>query len=219
MVFMFPGVLPPGNLESAWVGTVLCHRIKKPILAGIIFKNSEIMKSIPVIIIIAACIALLSCSGCLSQQTTQVPVTQVATTQATPATLVTPPQSTQPSLTVTAIPATAQKTVADSLPQEVAILSPDYAVDIGIDKDRVYNTITVTFNGGRGQVLVKNILVRVTTSDGITEQKYLPVGNQVAIGSSIDMKGSHGPDRVEVFVTLGGVTYKVKDENMTFAYY
>jgi len=219
MVFMFPGILPPGIPGSAREGTVQYHRIKKPILTGITFKNSEIMKSIPVIIIIAACIALVFCSGCLNQQPAQAPVTQVATTQATPATLVTPPQPGQPSPAVTAIPATAQQTVTDTLPQEVAILPPDYTVDIGIDKDRVYNTITVTFNGGRGQVLVKNILVRVTTSDGRTEQKYLPVGNQVAIGSSVDMKGSHGPDRVEVFVTLGGITYKVKDENMTFVYY
>jgi glucose/arabinose dehydrogenase len=177
------------------------------------------MKIIPAIIIIAAFIALLSCSGCVNQQTTQAPVTQVATTQATPAPFVTPSQPSQPSPAVTTIQATAQQTATDTLPEEVAILPSEYAVDIGIEKDRVYNTITITFNGGRGQVLVKNILVRVTTSDGRTEQKYLPVGNQVAIGSSIDMKGSHGPDRVEVFVTLGGITYKVKDENMTFAYY
>ncbi|MEI6292338.1 MAG: hypothetical protein WCP36_01555 [Methanomicrobiales archaeon] len=193
--------------------------IKKPILTRIISKNSEIMKIIPVIIVIAAFIALFSCSGCLSQQPTQSPVTQGTTTQATTAVSITSPTVTQPLPTGTPVPPTAQQTVTDTLPREVTVLPPDYAIDIGIDKDRVYSTITVTFIGGRGQVLVKDILVRVTTSDGGVEQKSFPIGDQVSIGSSVDMKGSKGSDRVEVFATLGGITYKVKDENMTYAYY
>ena len=77
----------------------------------------------------------------------------------------------------------------------------------------------MTFIGGPGQVIVKNILVRVTTSDGRVEQKNILIGNQVSTGASVDMKGTRGSDRVEVFVTLGGVMYKLKDENMTYAYY
>jgi hypothetical protein len=177
------------------------------------------MKVIPVIVIIAGCIIFLSCSGCLSQQPATEGVTQVAATQATPVVSVTSPPVTQPVLTATTIPVTAQQAVTDTLPKEVDVLPPEYAVNIGIDKDRVYNTITVTFLGGRGQVLVKNILVRVTTSDGLVEQKNFPIGNQVSIGSSVDLKGSKGSDRVEVFATLGGITYKIKDENMTYAYY
>ncbi|MCU0629911.1 MAG: hypothetical protein MUF37_02005 [Methanoregulaceae archaeon] len=177
------------------------------------------MKTIPLFAIIVACIILLLCSGCLSQQSAQSPVTQVITTRSTPAATETVPTATMTVLTSTTIPVTTQKTVVDDLPQEVTILPPDYAIDIGIDKDRVYNTITVTFTGGRGQVLVKNILVRVTSSDGTVEQKNFPIGNQVSIGSSVDLKGSRGSDRVEVFATLGGITYKVKDENMTYTYY
>ena len=60
----------------------------------------------------------------------------------------------------------------------------------------------MTFLGGPGQVLVKNILVRVTTSDGRVEQKNIPIGNQVSTGASVDMKGTQGPDRVEVFVNV-----------------
>ena len=78
----------------------------------------------------------------------------------------------------------------------------------------------MTFTGGPGQVLVKNVLVRVTASDGTVEQKNIPVkNNQVATGASVEMTGSHGPDRVEVFVTMGGVVYKIKDEIMSYTYY
>jgi len=217
---MFPGVLPPAGVMICRCGTpFITFLIKKPILTRIISNNSEIMKIIPVIIIITAFIALFSCSGCLSQQPTPSPVTQGIPTPATTAASITSPTVTPPVPTGTPVPPTAPQTVTDTLPQEVTILPPDYTIDIGIDKDRVYSTITVTFTGGRGQVLVKDILVRVTTSDGVVEQKRFPIGNQVSIGSSVDMKGSKGSDRVEVFATLGGITYKVKDENMTYAYY
>ena len=67
---------------------------------------------------------------------------------------------------------------------------------------------------------MKNVLVRVTGSDGTVEQKNIPVNNnQVATGASVEMTGSHGPDRVEVFVTMGGVVYKIKDEIMSYTYY
>jgi len=109
--------------------------------------------------------------------------------------------------------------VNDQFPQDVTNLPAPNAIDIGIDKDRVYNTITVTFIGGPGQILVKNILVRVTTSDGNVQEKIFPIINQVATGASVDMKGTQGSDRVEVFVTLNGVIYKVKDQNMVYGYY
>ena len=169
------------------------------------------MKNICTIAVIAACITLMFCSGCLSQQMAQSPATQGETMQAT--------TTTQPVQVVTTIQPTAQQPVTDPLPQEVTALPPANAIDIGIEKDRVYNTITVTFIGGPGQVLVKNILVRVTTPDGIVQQKNIPIGNQVSTGASVDIKGTQGSDRVEVFVTLGGVTYKFKDVNMSYAYY
>lgn len=157
-------------------------------------------------------------SGCTNQQATPAPATQAVTIPATPAVTITSLTPTQPISTVTTTRPTAQQTI-DPLPQDVTALPPAYAVDIGIEKDRVYNTITVTFTGGRGQVLVKDILVRVTKSDGTVEEKKIPVGNQVATGASVDIKGTQGSDRVEVFATLGGITYKVKDENMVYARY
>ena len=177
------------------------------------------MKVISTILIIGAVITLLFCSGCLSQQTPQSTVPQGVTTPVTPGASITTLPGTPPLLTVTAIPPTAQQSETDPLPQKVTYLPAANAIDIGVEKDRVYNTITVTFLGGLGQVLVKNILVRVTTSDGRVEQKNIPIGNQVSTGASVDMKGTQGPDRVEVFVNVAGVMYKLKDENMTYAYY
>ncbi len=174
------------------------------------------MKVISTIVIIAACIILIFSSGCLSQNITPSPVTQGVPIPTTPATAVTSLPATL--LVQTGIP-TAQQTVNDPFPQNVTDLPSANAIDIGIEKDRVYNTITVTFIGGPGQVLVKNILVRVTTSDGNVEQKNILIGNQVSTGASVDMKGTQGSDRVEVFVTLGGIMYKLKDENMVYGYY
>ena len=176
------------------------------------------MKEISAILVIAACITLIFCSGCTSQPAPQAPATQGVTIPPTPSATITSLPVTQTVLTVTTIQPTAQQTI-DPLPQDVTALPPAYAVDIGIEKDRVYNTITVTFTGGRGQVLVKDILVRVTKSDGTVEEKNIPIGNQVATGAFVDIKGTQGSDRVEVFATLGGITYKVKDENMVYARY
>lgn len=177
------------------------------------------MKKILPILIIMAFISILLCSGCLSQQPVPPPATQSTTGTATPTSLVTPVPATTPQPAVPSVLQTAPQTTPDPFPQKVTDLPPSIAVDIGLIKDRVYNTITVTFIGGPGQVLVKNILVRVTTSDGVVEQKNIPVGNQVSTGASVDMKGTRGSDRVEVFVTIGGVMYKLRDENMSYAYY
>lgn len=177
------------------------------------------MKIIPSIVIITAFITLIFCSGCISQQTAQSPVTQIVTIPPTPGTAATSLPATLPVLTTRSVLEPMGQAVTDSLPENVTALSPANAVDVGIEKDRVYNTITVTFIGGPGQVIVKNILVRVTTSDGRVEQKNIQVGNQISTGASVDMKGTRGPDRVEVFVTLGGIMYKLKDEIMTYAYY
>lgn len=177
------------------------------------------MKKISPILIIAAFISLILCSGCLNQQPVPPTPTQSMTGTATPASLVTSVPATTLQPAVPSVIQTAQQTTPDPFPQKVTNLPPSIAVDIGIIKDRVYNTITVTFIGGPGQVLVKNILVRVTTPDGVVEQKNIPVGNQVSTGASVDMKGTRGSDRVEVFVTIGGVMYKLRDENLSYAYY
>jgi hypothetical protein len=177
------------------------------------------MKTSAAISLFIACLMLIFCSGCVNQPTVQPPVTQAVTVPGTPAASITVPLTSVPDSTTPLRPAKPEPAATDSLPQKVTTLPPATAVDIGIVKDRVYNTITVTFIGGPGQVLVNNVHVRVTTSDGAVEEKNIPSEGQVPTGASIDMTGTKGSDRVEVFVTMGGITYKLKDENMTYTYY
>jgi hypothetical protein len=168
--------------------------------------------SLPLLIL--ACIALLFIAGCTSQPQ---PVNSPAGTAAITATPVTsvPVPSQVPATSVTTVP----PTTADTLPKEVSQPPSQYAVDIGIVKDRVYSTITVTFLGGPGQIFVKEVLVRVTRPDGVVEQKQIPIQGQIATGTSVDLPGTKGSDRVEVFATINGVLYKVRDENAVYAVY
>ncbi len=76
--------------------------------------------------------------------------------------------------------------------------------------------ITVTFAGGPGQIFVDSILVRVTRSDGLKEEKEIPFKDQIPLGASVDLAGTKGSDRVEVYATINGVTYKVRDQNEVY---
>ena len=117
-------------------------------------------------------------------------------------------------------PAQVSATVpVDSLPTDITLPPTRFATDIRIDKDRAYSTITVTFVGGAGQVFVRDILVRVTRSDGLKEEAHIPFENQVPVGASVDLPGTKGSDRVEVYVTINGVIYKVRDENAVYEVY
>lgn len=88
-------------------------------------------------------------------------------------------------------------------------LPPGQNVEIQVnEKDPIYATITVIFAGGKGQIAVKDILVRVTTSDGQVTEKHLAPQK----GSEVVFQGTRGDDRLEVIVTLNtGATYTIID--------
>ena len=177
------------------------------------------MKTVPPIIISLLCIALLFSAGCTGGQAPQPGKTITPIVTATPVVTTSPPTPV-PATTLVTPSVTTTTQEPDPYPKEITYLPPATAVDIGIDKDRVYNTITVTFVGGPGQALVSNILVRVTTSEGLVQQKNFPTNAAgIGTGASVDLKGTKGSDRVEVFVTQGGVMYKLRDENVTHFYY
>jgi len=95
-----------------------------------------------------------------------------------------------------------------------ATLPPELDVEIQInEKDPIYATITTVFAGGKGQIAVKDILVRVTTSEGkVTEQHLEPLK-----GSEVKFQGTKGDDRIEVYVTLNtGATYKIIDRMVPY---
>jgi len=132
----------------------------------------------------------------------------------------TPPSSVQSTGGNSPDPAQVSTTVpVESLPTDITLPPARFATDIRIDKDRVYSKITVTFVGGPGQVFVRDILVRVTRSDGLKEEAHIPFENQVPVGGSVDLAGTKGSDRVEVYVTINGVIYKIRDENAVYEVY
>lgn len=89
----------------------------------------------------------------------------------------------------------------------------DLSVSITVAKDQIFNTITVTFNGGLGQGLVSDIEARVIMSDGRDEiQKLLP-----EMGDSVDFVGTSHKDEVMVAVWYkNGQSYKISDELIGF---
>jgi len=93
---------------------------------------------------------------------------------------------------------------------------PDYntvTVDVG-EKDYM-GKIPVIFQGGKGQISVKKIDVKLTRTDGSTQTATVGLKK----GDEADLDGTKGtgflngqPDRVEVWVTMNnGQTYKVAD--------
>jgi hypothetical protein len=94
-------------------------------------------------------------------------------------------------------------------PEPTQTLPPGQDVTLQVDqKDPIYDTITVVFAGGEGQIAVTNIIVKVTLSDGKTETKQL----QPVKGEEVRFQGTRGTDRVEAWVTLNtGKTYKTVD--------
>ena len=109
----------------------------------------------------------------------------------------------------TTAPPLLKPTLTVPTPEPTATLPPGQDVTLQVNqKDPIYDTITVVFAGGEGQIAVTNIVVKVTLSDGKAETKQLsPVK-----GEEVRFQGTQGTDRVEAWVTLNtGKTYKTVD--------
>jgi hypothetical protein len=137
---------------------------------------------------------LVFMSGCV----TNPPVNTTNTSTPTPTP--TPTATVSPSITPTPTP-----TIAPVLPSE-------YGLDVTIIKDRVYQTITVTFAGGKGQIWVQKMYAKVTYPDGKSVTKDILFTKQIPVGASVEIPGSRGVDHVEVYAVVNGVTYKIADE-------
>ena len=96
------------------------------------------------------------------------------------------------------------------IPGPTVTLPPEHAVEIQInEKDPIYATITVIFAGGKGQVMVTDILVRLIRSDGKVTEKHL----EPVKGAELKFEGTKADDRIEAYVSLtNGNTYKVIDQ-------
>ncbi len=91
----------------------------------------------------------------------------------------------------------------DAVPRESSVI-----VSVA-EKDPIYNTLDVTFAGGNGQVLVKDIDVVFTGSDGTNMTKKLnPVKGEI-----VTFQGTKATDKVVAYANyFNGNRYKVIDQ-------
>lgn len=137
------------------------------------------------------CLCALS-AGC----TTQSEIKPVETTVPAPITTV-------PTPTVTGI----------STPLAVETLPMEQYIDINVEKQRPDATIHLLYNGGKGEIFVQNVMMRVTRSDGTVEEKFLNDGaRKPKRGDELIIQGTRNVDQVTVFLTSAGKTYKIYDK-------
>lgn len=100
-------------------------------------------------------------------------------------------------------------------PGPTVTVRSDYAVEIQENRNHnpIHPDITVTFQGGKGQIFLQRILVTVVLSDGnvITKSIERPENGQISVGQYVTFQGTTGVDRVVVVVTILGVDYKIID--------
>ena len=114
----------------------------------------------------------------------------------------------------TPVPTTSFVAVIET-PVPVETLPAEQYVDIQLSKERPDYTLHLLYNGGKGQAFVQNILMKATLSDGqVVEQFMNDNQRRPRQGDEIVIQGTRGIDRVEVFVTSAGRTYKVLDQLM-----
>jgi len=118
-----------------------------------------------------------------------------------------------PSPMLTVSPDIPSPTTGAFLP--VQTLPPEQYVDVQLTKERPDYTIHLLYNGGKGEVSVQNIFLKATLSDGQVIEKYLNDNQrQPRRGDEIIIKGTRGNDRVEVYITSVGQTYKILDKEL-----
>jgi len=112
--------------------------------------------------------------------------------------IITPEPEPEPEVTPSIFDGTVQKP-----PNELEVF-------VTVQKDPVYDVITVTFDGGKGQQLLQSVLVRVEDSNG--EVTEMPLGSRV--GEEISIQGTKGKDRVQVAAYYQtGASYYLLDQS------
>lgn len=153
----------------------------------------------PAVVIVLALVAAILAAGCTGTQsppatTTAAPTTGITTVPTTEAPATPPAGSTEPGPTQT--------------------IPPNQAVSITAEKAGTYSTTIITsFDGGKGNNFVSRMDVKVTRPDGTVVTGSL----QPIVGSTLELEGTNGTDRVEVTVYMkDGKVYKVIDQQMPY---
>jgi hypothetical protein len=125
----------------------------------------------------------------------------------------------KPAVTATTVPAAADTSTkvvtVVATPVQVQTLPAEQFVDLQLSKERPDYTLHLLYNGGKGEISVQNILMKATLSTGEVIEKYMNDNQrQPRRGDEIILQGTRESDRVEVFVTSQGQTYKIIDRQM-----
>jgi len=133
-----------------------------------------------------------------------------------PVVTVTTPATSSPTSRVTAVYTTQTSQAAGLLVPGPTQTLPAATQDLffQVDKDTVSGDVTVTVTGPSRSV-VKDIVVRLTRSDGQVTTGYITPNQKV---NEVTMPGTRATDRVEVTVNFySGASYKVIDKTVDFA--
>ena len=104
-------------------------------------------------------------------------------------------------------------------PLPVETLPEEQSVDLVLSKQRPDSSIHLLYNGGKGEVFVQNIMMKVTLSNGQVVQQYMNDGNRKPRrGDELVIEGTRGTDLVQVYLTSAGRTYKVIEEPLVLSY-
>lgn len=99
-------------------------------------------------------------------------------------------------------------------PGQTQVPPPNLEVNFQAERDPLSGIVTITFTGGAGQNGVREVLARLTRSDGQVNTKMFKI---TQVGTSENLQGTKMTDRVEVIVSYyNGDRYTVLDQ--TFEY-
>jgi hypothetical protein len=125
-----------------------------------------------------------------------------------------------PGMTVTVPPTTMATTPAVTpvnclAPAPTELPDPRYEIQVDVIRNPVSlnKQITVTFQGGKGQLLTSRVDVTITREDCTTETKSItrPESGSIQKGNSVTFNGSNR-DRVQVTATVNGAPYTIVDQ-------
>ncbi len=154
------------------------------------------------------CAVLVFATGCTQ------PVSQpVVTTTAVPTTV-------EATVVTTAAP-TAEPTTVSLTPGPTQTLQSVWAVDVQVasNGEAINPQIIMTFRGGKGMIVIPQINLKVTRSDGRVEEAKMT--QPLSIGKAVSLPGTtSNNDRAEVWVnTPDGQLVKIYDAYVPFRSY
>jgi len=122
---------------------------------------------------------------------------------------------------VPSIPPTLPTSEATVIPTPLPVetLPAEQDVALVLSKQRPDSSIHLLYNGGKGEVFVQNIMMKVTLSNGQVIQQYMNDGNRKPRrGDELIIEGTRGTDLVQVYLTSAGRTYKIREESLVLSY-